>query len=1215
MEVIADSTASSEDGKTFSIVSRPTTNITSPSSSIHEIDPPLQPAYTRDLGVGLEIYIALGAIASSIPVSGEVSTSTWEEVLDSKLFSGYLSGPLLLAVLKLYHANWIRILVSAPSGVAIFRIYLLPDDVAQTTVERDSKSMRLLLPELTSQCNISPVVWNGQGPDFADNFDIWATGIDTSLFWMFNKLPSPNPTAEEVHDRYSCASLNELLDVEPHVPGLKATLYGYQARSVALMIQKEAAPHTHLDPRFEERLSPDGRTFYYNARDSIFRRQAPQYESVRGGILAETMGVGKTVMCIALMLATKHHIPQIPPHRLPGPQIRERVGSLVQMAAATANRAGVPLKSHFRWVPRFRDMDMSKFVGMIDEEHAGYEIPCLPRRSVRRNPIVPPPHQFALCSATIVVVPRNLLHQWKSEFQKHVADDEDGLRVLIMENNKDRLPSAKRLMNYDVILFSKSRFEAEIKDGQDDQGRNATNVRAYCQCPYIGATRIRDCSCFNPDDVYCSPLKQLHFLRIIVDEGHEFSSTATNAVRVATELVTAERRWVVSGTPARERLFGVDVDLASNVEAEELAPLLMEQEIDKSTSQSPMSIAEMQDKITAALDRRKRYSKPEETNGAAKSIGILAANFLGVRPWSGTENGQKVDWEDYAFRHESLKGRTYSAFSRCMGATLKALVVKTRPEDVSRDVTLPPLDHKVKYLDPSFHDTLTINLFILFLTANAVTSERTDVDYLFHPKSASERHRLLQNLRRSAFFWTGWSEEDIRNVIGHGERYLQKEGILATQEDCVMLQECLDFAQIVLKSRSWGAMSTTHELGIFVDSWPGGSTQSWALNDDESPSMIGGTQLKSAQRLINDQLFDENPAEGLDAIGVAEMTELVAAGERERAEKAKKKKKDGQGTKIGVPTSGFQDGDILNSNFSPRKKRGKKGGRKDSKVDEGPSIELTTNNAGLESSSTPVKTNSTKPVKRKRSDSIDQRDLHSDSPLAAPSIIGTVSSKVSYLLGRIMAIQKDEKILIFYDADNTAWYIAQCLELMHVKHLIYSRHLRTDLRSRYVVTFDTDDSVRVLLMDLAHGAWGLNINKASRVFFVNPPFKPHTEAQAIKRAHRIGQTRPVHVETLILRGTVEEAIYERSRAMTREEHDQAGKEISDDKGVAEIIQKAKRLDIKAEDGIGWGQMAPLGTPLQIFGRPGRGDLKIEGIDKVADFNSGKEAKKRKKKET
>lgn len=1176
----------------------------------------------RDLGIQLESYIALGVIASSISVpAGVEPSSSWIEVRDPTFFSPSLSGTFLKNIQKLYNAKWIRATyIIAPFRTVLFRFYLLPDDVAQATVDRESKALRSLLSELASKCNISPALWHAESPDLTKKFDIWATGIDKSLFWMFNKLPSPDPTDEDISDRYSRIALNELLDQEPRLPGLKAKLYGYQARATALMIQKETSPKTHLDPRFEERMGPDGQRFYYNARETTFRREAPQYESIRGGILAESMGLGKTIMCLALILGTKHHLPRVPPDRIVGPRVRERVGTLAQMAAATANKSAVYLKSHFRWVPRFRDIDMRLIAAQIDEEHAGYEIPYQPRRSARRNVDLPPPRQLALCSATIIVVPRNLLHQWQAEFQKHVMEGEDGLRILILENNKDRLPSAKRLlMDYDVILFSKSRFEAEVKDGVDDQGRNANNVRAGCQCPYIGASRIRDCSCFNPDDVYCSPLKQLHFLRIIVDEGHEFSSTATNAVRVATELVTAERRWVVSGTPAKERLFGVDVDLASNVEAEKSAPLM---EHDAATTMlSSNSAAATEERLAAALDRRKLFSKAEESNGAAKSIGILAANFLGVRPWCGTENAQKIEWEDYAFRHES-KGRTYTAFSRTMDMTLGNLVVKTRPEDVSKDVTLPPLDHKVKFLEPSFYDTLTINLFILVITGNAVTSEREDADYLFHPKAVAARHSLIQNLRRSAFFWTGWSTQDVQDAIDIGERYLLKEGTKASEDDRHTLKGCLEFARMVLNSQSWNALSLTHELGIFIDSWPEGnndglsssSTNAWSLNGNDSPSMIGGTQLKSAQRLINDQLFDENPVEGLEELGAAEMTELIAAGNRERNSNAKKKK-DEKVTKIGVPLSGLQ-GDRLNSNFSPTKRRGKVG-LKDSKTSRNKSsapTDLSSRTADERSSAPTVEVTVTKVTKRKRSDSVDQRDLPSDSPLSKPSIIGTVSSKVSYLLSRIMALQHEEKILVFYDSDNTAWYLAQCLELMHVKHLIYSRHLRTDLRSKYIVTFDTDDSVRVLLMDLAHGAWGLNINKASRVFFVNPPFKPHTEAQAIKRAHRIGQTKPVFVETLILRGTVEEAIYERTRAMTREEHDQAGKEISDDKGVADVIKNTNRIDLRAEDGVGLGQMAPLETPLQIFGRPGRGDLKIEGIDKVADFNSGQETKKSRKRQ-
>jgi SNF2 family DNA or RNA helicase len=66
--------------------------------------------------------------------------------------------------------------------------------------------------------------------------------------------------------------------------------------------------------------------------------------------------------------------------------------------------------------------------------------------------------------------------------------------------------------------------------------------------------------------LYSSPLKELHWLRVIIDEGHEFSSATSNAVLVAQKFVTADRRWVVSGTPARDRLFGVEVDLAADVD-------------------------------------------------------------------------------------------------------------------------------------------------------------------------------------------------------------------------------------------------------------------------------------------------------------------------------------------------------------------------------------------------------------------------------------------------------------------------------------------------------------------------------------------------------------------------------------------------------------------------------------------------------------------------
>jgi SNF2 family DNA or RNA helicase len=52
----------------------------------------------------------------------------------------------------------------------------------------------------------------------------------------------------------------------------------------------------------------------------------------------------------------------------------------------------------------------------------------------------------------------------------------------------------------------------------------------------------------------------------------------------------------------------------------------------------------------------------------------------------------------------------------------------------------------------------------------------------------------------------------------------------------------------------------------------------------------------------------------------------------------------------------------------------------------------------------------------------------------------------------------------------------------------------------------------------------LNLTAADHVILVEPWWNPAVEAQAIDRAHRIGQSSPVTASRLIARGTVEERI-------------------------------------------------------------------------------------------
>ena len=64
----------------------------------------------------------------------------------------------------------------------------------------------------------------------------------------------------------------------------------------------------------------------------------------------------------------------------------------------------------------------------------------------------------------------------------------------------------------------------------------------------------------------------------------------------------------------------------------------------------------------------------------------------------------------------------------------------------------------------------------------------------------------------------------------------------------------------------------------------------------------------------------------------------------------------------------------------------------------------------------------------------------------------------------------------------------------------------------------------VFLISLKAGGTGLNLTEADHCFLLDPWWNPATEAQAIGRVHRIGQTRPVRVCRLVARETVEEKV-------------------------------------------------------------------------------------------
>lgn len=79
-------------------------------------------------------------------------------------------------------------------------------------------------------------------------------------------------------------------------------------------------------------------------------------------------------------------------------------------------------------------------------------------------------------------------------------------------------------------------------------------------------------------------------------------------------------------------------------------------------------------------------------------------------------------------------------------------------------------------------------------------------------------------------------------------------------------------------------------------------------------------------------------------------------------------------------------------------------------------------------------------------------------------------------------------------------------------------------RQEVIARFNRDPKTQAFLISLKAGGVGLNLTQADYVFIIDPWWNPAAEAQAIARAHRIGQEKQVIAYRFITQGSIEEKI-------------------------------------------------------------------------------------------
>jgi non-specific serine/threonine protein kinase len=119
-------------------------------------------------------------------------------------------------------------------------------------------------------------------------------------------------------------------------------------------------------------------------------------------------------------------------------------------------------------------------------------------------------------------------------------------------------------------------------------------------------------------------------------------------------------------------------------------------------------------------------------------------------------------------------------------------------------------------------------------------------------------------------------------------------------------------------------------------------------------------------------------------------------------------------------------------------------------------------------------------------------------------------------------ISENHKVLVFSQFVRMLTIVREYLEEQAIDYSYLDGSTRD--RAAVVDRFQDEKDVRIFLISLKAGGFGLNLTAADYVIHYDPWWNPAVEMQASDRAHRIGQTKKVFTYKLIAKDSVEEKI-------------------------------------------------------------------------------------------
>ena len=312
---------------------------------------------------------------------------------------------------------------------------------------------------------------------------------------------------------------------------LLTELFKHQLVAVSWMKDRENIKSKEL-PHFYKKTE-DGKYFHDITRHEY--EIVP--ENIKGGILSDAMGLGKSLSILGLIVANP------PPGYSYQRQIVDEGTPSIEGRHELQHKKIPELKQILKRLGTedFKGKNKSALIDAILQAQASRKADQIIYPSKIPNDVIGSSSLPSLRQPTLIVCPLTVISAWHDQLTTHFVD---GAIVYITYHGPDRsLHTAESFMNADIVLttYDVLAYELHSEPSDSDSGKKMKHSR--------------------------SPLEEVEWYRIVLDEAHVIRNMKSQRSK-ACFMLKSTFRWIISGS----LLVNTVADLETHLRFLQLSP-------------------------------------------------------------------------------------------------------------------------------------------------------------------------------------------------------------------------------------------------------------------------------------------------------------------------------------------------------------------------------------------------------------------------------------------------------------------------------------------------------------------------------------------------------------------------------------------------------------------------------------------------------------------